>query len=270
MARRITIENKEHEEKYLSVTEDRLNVNAELTNDETKSIVRIDELGALKTFELTRLVGTGFNGTVKDTNFWTETLAGSGAVTQADGEVELATGTDANSTVKYQSVRKARKLGGVVNLFRAMARLATVHVVDNIRRIGAYDANNGYFIQIDGSTLSVGARKATVDTLVESGSFNGNLGASFTPDMTIMILGIAIAERGVNFYINDVLLHKIVGGTTPLTEEDTLPVTMENINYNDNTVDSIYHVRFATILRNGGLLTAPTSFYLPLERPQLT
>ena len=43
----------------------------------------VSTTNALSTFEAVRLIGTSFSGATKDTNFWTETVTGSGTVTQS-------------------------------------------------------------------------------------------------------------------------------------------------------------------------------------------
>ena len=78
-----------------------------LKDGQTGSRAEVEPLGSLKTITPVRLSGTTFNNETKDTNFWTETVTGSGSITQS-GEIILATGTTANSTVKYETVRKAR------------------------------------------------------------------------------------------------------------------------------------------------------------------
>ena len=73
--------------------------------------------GNMLTAEQVRLVGTFFEGTSLDTNFWTETTAANGSVTIA-GEAELATGAVANGTASLTSVRVGRFLVGVPNIFK--------------------------------------------------------------------------------------------------------------------------------------------------------
>jgi len=113
-------------------------------DNETGKRTEVDALGQLKTVKSVNLIGNSFSGDTKDTNFWTETVVGSGSVTQS-GEVLLATGETANSSATYQTVRKARKVSGTVNQFRSVARLVTDPQVDNLRRLGAYNGTDGAF-----------------------------------------------------------------------------------------------------------------------------
>jgi len=210
-----------------------------------------------------RLVGTNFDGTVKDTNFWTETVTNEGTVTQ-NGEIILNTESDSvgNGTAKYQSVRRARFVVGFALQFLGAFAFVTAGTTDNVRRCGAYDANNGFFFQLDGTTFSIGSRKATEDTLVSSGNFNGHYGTTFTPiaGEVYYKLDIEWSPVGAFYYVNNKLLHKSVVGH--LTRYLTLPITFENINDNDNDTEVVFDCLGAVIIRQGELATNPTYKYI--------
>ena len=234
-----------------------------IEDGQTGRRAEVEPLGALKTQTPVRLVGTTFSNGTKDPNFWTETVTGSGSVTQS-GEIILATGTTADSTAKYQTVRKARKITGTTNQFRAVARNVETPAADCIRRIGAYDDNNGFFFQFNGATFQVGSRKNGVDTLVSNGSFNGNGGATIdfgggTEFTRVIIDYTALSAK---FFIDGTLIHTIMPTTASLTNTLNLPATAEIINENGNTTDNSYEILFATILRLGELTTNATSEYI--------
>ena len=222
----------------------------------------------LKTGTNMRLVGTTFDNTSKDINFWKETLtdggvgAGSGSVTQ-DGEAVLETGTTANSTVKYETVRMARFIVGIPLEFKAVCEFYTAGVVDNIRQIGPYDDNNGFFFQLDGTTFSVGSRNAGVDTLVSSGSFNGSV-STYVMDTAPHKMVVEMSGRSAEFIIDGVLIHKIVFTHDSRPKSFTLPVTIENNNDNAQDEDVAFHITSAAVHRIGPLLTNPTSYYQAL------
>lgn len=206
-----------------------------------------------------RLVGTNFDGTTKDTNFWTETVTGTGAVTQT-GEIKLNTGITANSTAQYDSVRRARFVVGSALQFTGAYKFNDALVTGNIRRAGAYDDDQGFFFELAGTVFSVGSRKDTIDTLVASGSFNGNIGPHFTPNPALYYkLDIEWTPLGAFYYVNNSLLHKSLGGH--LTRKLTLPIRFEN----NNTLGAVTDVTFdclgVVISRLGELVTNPTYYY---------
>jgi len=239
----------------------RLITSGGIVDEETGVRVDVDTLGTLRTMQPARLVGTSFSGTTKDTNFWTEAVTGTGSVTQA-GEITLATGTTANSTVAYYSVRKARKVTGATNQFRTVAKLGTATQANNLRRLGCYDSQDGFFFQVNGTTFGVGSRKGGSDTIVTSGSFNGNYGSSVVMDTAIKRLIIEYDHLGTKFFVNGILLHTITGSTAALTNTLNLGVYMENINSGGNDTNNTFVVRFACIQRLGLLQTDPTYKYI--------
>jgi len=236
-------------------------LNTNLRDEQTDKRTEVDALGQLKVVTSVNLVGTAFSGTTKDPNFWTESVTGSGAVSQT-GKISLSTGVTANSTSKYVSVRKGRKIPGAANQFRTVCRLSTVPQANNIRRIGAYDANEGLFFQENGVTFGIGARKGGIDTIIASGSFNGNLGTTYDIDSILLRLVVDITEYSVKFFVNDILLHTLIGATDDLTNTLDLPITIENINSGGNTTNNIFDIRFASIQRLGDIKSANRSVYL--------
>lgn len=206
-----------------------------------------------------RLVGTSFSGTVKDTNFWTETVANGGTVTRPGGYVILQTNTTADATVLYETVAKGRFVSGYPNMFTALPNWETAGTTDNVRRVGCYTSTDGFFVQLDGTTFSVGTRKAGSDTLTTT--FNGNMGTTWTPTAdTYYKINIEYTPKGVYYYVNGVLLHK--NGTALLTNSLTLGVMMENINDNSSTSDVVFNCIAAKISREGQLHTDPTYKYI--------
>jgi len=229
--------------------------------ENTDRHVWVSPTNSFGTYTPTRLVGSNFDGTTKDPNFWTPTITNSGSVTQS-GEIELNTSATANGTAKYVSVRKARfVVGSGLQFFGAFA-FVTAGTTDNVRRCGAYDANEGFFFELDGDVFSVGSRKTTSDTLISSGSFNGNYGSTFTPTSGEVYYKLTIewTPLGAFYYVNGKLLHKSVGGH--LTTKLTLPITFENVNDNDLAEEIIFDCLGVVIMREGQLSTNPTSKYI--------
>lgn len=220
---------------------------------------KITPFGLQKTTNAIRIVGTSFSGTVKDTNFWSETAL-TGSITQ-DGEITLSTGVTANSIVRYTSKRKARHVAGTSNEFKFSGRLVTEPQANNIRRCGPTDKTDGFFFQVNGTTFGVGSLKGGVETVVNSGSFNGNYGSSLDMSTDFGNFVIWYWERAAYFFVNGVLLHTIIATSESLTNTCTLPITMENYNTNGNTTDNSFRILTATISRLGSLITNPQYYY---------
>lgn len=229
----------------------------------------ITPTGAMTAAFTSRLVGTNFDGSTKDPRFWVDTPLNGGTATQG-GEILLETNTTANGSIRYQSVRYARFVIGAPNRLLVFSKMESAPIADNIRRIGVYDgatgvSGNGFFFQLNGLTFGIGTRKAGTDLIVENGNFNGNYGTAWTPTLNkVNKLEIEYGEFGAYWYVNNRLLHSIEltsAVLSRLVNNLTLPVTMENVNSNDNDVNSVMGVYGASILRMGQLLTNPTSYY---------
>ena len=241
-------------------THGRLKTESHLTGVEgLERHVHVTPLESISVADGVRLIGVTFDGTTKDPNFWAETVTGTGAVAQSGG-ITLTTGTTANSTAKYNTTRSARFVAGSTHNFYAFCKFTTAGTSDNVRRIGPYDSNDGFFFQLDGTTLSVGSRIGASDTLVSSGSFNGVIGSTYSINTSYHKLMIEWGAGGAFFYIDNVLVHKLT--MNKLTGKLTLPITVENINDNDSIVNVAFDVLVTAILRMGQLQTNPTYYHL--------
>lgn len=206
-----------------------------------------------------RLVGTSF-GTVIDPNFWDETDANGGSIT-FDGEANIFTSTNTAGSAKLDSVRKARFVPGSANKFAGAARLTTPAVAGNLRRFGAYDDDNGFFYQVNGETFGIGYRKDGTDTIIESGSFNGDYGPSVIITTAIYKFIIEYGTTGTRWFVNDRLLHKVGVTTESLTETLSLPIRLENTN-SGSAVDNGVIILNTSLFRMGELKTNPTSKWI--------
>lgn len=239
---------------------DRVKTTTGIIDLETEKIAEVESLGALKVISPVGLIGSPFNNGIKDPNFWSEVVVGSGTVTQS-GQIILSTGTIANSSARYDTVNKARKVTGTTNQYRMVGRLTTPPQINNIRRAGCYDNNNGFFFQVDGETFGVGVRKNGINTITPNGEFNGNYGATITIGTTIRRFVIEYTSISAKFFVDEKLLHTIRSPLDALVNTFDLPIRLENQNINGNTTNNSFQIRFAVILRLGELETQPTYKY---------
>ena len=224
--------------------------------------VWVNPTNELNSSPVYRLIGTAFDddgdGGDVDSNFWTAAITNAGSVVQDGGIVTLNTNTTAGGTAKLTSAREARFVAGSAQLFVG-AFASSAPAAGNTRRIGPYSTTDGAFAQLAGSIFSLGTRKDSSDTLINSGSFNGNLGADFTPAAdTYYKLTIELTPLSVDWYTNGKLLHHKAGANW--SDTLTLPVTMENNNVAVDTENTFKSVG-CYIARQGELVTNPTSYY---------
>lgn len=214
----------------------------------------------LRTVTPVRLVGTIFAGTTLDSNFWTSITANGGTVSQANNQVVLATNTTANGAVEIQSVRAGRYIGGSSNRFRGIVALSNLGSANNIRRWGAFDANNGCFFELNGTSLYVVARKTGVDTAVISTSWNGSTNVPIITD--INTYEIYYNNSKIWFVINSVLVHTTSSLLATWSDTAALPVKMENKNSLNSTTNVSIYARNLIISRMGNYVSTPTHFHL--------
>jgi len=217
--------------------------------------------GQLRIADNVRLVGAQFDDSaVLDTNFWGSTAVGSGTIVPGGSQVILRTGALVNSAGTIQSVRRGRYIGGISNYFRSTSRFPAVTGA-NRRRLGAYDAANGFFFEHDGTTLSVVTRKGGVDTRVASGSFNGDLGNTYVLDDNPHAFEIYWSNKSTWFTLDTIILHKF-SGASPLSNTNNLSASAEVANLAGNTNANSLEVRAATINRLGMLSSETTYKYI--------
>ena len=208
-------------------------------------------------------MGKCFDGTQKDTNFWTETVSGSGSVAQS-GEVVMNTGITANSTVQYQSTQQARYIGSEANECRIINSLNTVGTANNIRRWGAYTTDisgvprDGLYFELNGTTFSVNHVIGGAVTAVLSGSFKGLYGPTFSPDITQHRYTIEYTTTSAYFGVDDQLLHAMQFSGSKLGVNYDFNVTLQNINSGGLASSVIMDVYSGTICRMGTLRTQPS------------
>ena len=219
--------------------------------------VKASPTGQLRSVQSVRLVGA-VNGdsTVLDTNFWGSNAVGTGTIVPGGNQFLLQTGTVTGSSVNIQSVRSGRYISGNSNYFRGVIDLPAVTGA-NTRRWGAYNANDGFFFETDGTVLTLVCRKGGSDlNRISSGGFNGAAGNSYILANNTATYEIYWTNKSAWFWIDDRLVHKFTGATAPLTNTCTLFLSADNIN-GANTNSNSLEARALSLSRLGQYSTQP-------------
>lgn len=223
-------------------------------------------MGEMRTVTPVRLVGATFDGNTVDANFWTATVANAATIAQANAQIVLTSGVNAAGSAQLNSVRRARYVGGSANGFRAVVQLGDTGIANNTRRWGvAFGATmptitDGAFFQLSGTTFSIVTLKGSAATTVNSGSFNGTLGASYTPVTTAVTFEIYWTNSKVFFVIGDEILHTVTASAATWADTIAHYLYLSNIN-SGNTTSVTLSCRVATIRRLGNASTQPISKY---------
>lgn len=207
----------------------------------------------LRANTVVRMAGAAFFGTTKDTNFWTETNAGTGSETQSGGTLAISTGVTANSTAQYQSVRPGVWIPGNENTFRTVLKVNDTGTSQNVRNWGAFNATDGCFFQLNGTTLNIVCRFNSVDTVVPKASWNKS--TAFTLDTNYHVWEIRMAYSNKDFYIDGTLVHAIPLASSANTQTLNLPITFQNNNSGGSTTNVTMTAAVAMILRHGQIDT---------------
>lgn len=178
--------------------------------------------------------------TLDTTAFWTSAVTGTGATTQTAGVGTLSTGVTANSTVAITSTPIARLLPNTTNEYATFLQTGNTGVTNNIRRWGAFDANNGYFFALNGTTLQFVTRKATVDTPVTI--------STFTLDTNFHHYQILYNGMGAVALIDGVSVSNLspIAASAP-TANDNLPIRFDNNNSGGLNTNQTLVARYAML-----------------------
>jgi hypothetical protein len=210
---------------------------------------------AMRVSNINRLVGAQFSGNTVDPNFWTVTQSAGASATQGGAELILNTNASlSGGSVFVQSVRTARYVGGAANYFRAVIQADNL-VTDNIRRFGSFTTTDGAFFELNNTTFRLVTRKNSVDIPVSNGSFNGNLGNTFTIGTNVRTYEIYWTNSKVWFGVQSELLHTVSTTLSTWSSTMNLPIRFENTNSATKKDSVQLQARVATINRLGPLTT---------------
>ena len=205
-----------------------------------------------------RLVGTAFQGTIKDTNFWNETSVSGGVVTQSQGQVILYPSTNAAGSITYTSVRQARYLAGSMNFYRAVVRLPVINDASVSRWWGATDStySNGAAFFMLGTNLYTCTMNNGVTTT--NTSFNV---APFAMDTNVHTYEVWWSNSKVWYYIDDVLRHTYSASSAPWTSTMQFSAC-QRVTSTGSTNNATMNVRVASIYRFGQEQSAPAFYHI--------
>lgn len=179
-----------------------------------------------------------FNG-----DFWTQTNVGSGTSGHAAGELVIGTGITANSSAILESKDVNRQMAGTTQYAIIAGRLSDNGVANNKRRWGIFDANNGFFFELDGTTLYVVSRKAGIDTRTAHANWNGPAKDLFDPATLLAKMNqynLFFGGMSMRWHVNGQVAHGFGAGVldAPLTEKLSLPFRFESVNSGGQTADA--------------------------------
>jgi hypothetical protein len=217
--------------------------------------------GEIRSVTPYRLVGATFNGTTIDPNFWTSTTISGASNNQSNAQIVLSAGSLANSKATIQSIRTARYLGASSNRFRSVIRIPDTAVSNNQKRWGAFNGSDGAFFQLSGVSFGVGLLKGGSETVINTGSFNGILGDTYSIGSQVKTYEIYWTNSKVWYVIGDDTIHTYSASDTTWSTTMNLPIRIENHNINNGSTASDINVRVATISRLGPLQSAPTYYH---------
>lgn len=249
----------------LHTTNPAISGNAEkvILTDEYGFEAELSPIGEQRVVEPTSLVGTQFEGSTLDSNFWGNAVANGGGVAQSGAQVSLTTSANANGSAKLYSIRRGRYVGGVPMRFRSVVQVVA-GVADNKRRWGvAFGASmptitDGAWFQLDGTEFSVVVMKGSSETKVTS--FNGDLGASYSPGTNANTYEIYWTNMRLWFVVNGAILHTVTSLAATWSNTMNHYIFMDNVN-SGNTSDITLQCRVASIYRLGDIETQPTSVF---------
>ena len=203
-----------------------------------------------------RLVGTQFDGSALDTNFWTAANVGSG-VTTVSGDLLLDTAATANSSSTVTSVRVGRYIPSIPHKWRSQLTLGDTGVANNSRKWGAFDAagQNGCYFELDGTGLYIVTLKGNAPTRVVSTDWNYS---RIIPTLTnCQTYEIQWNNKAVYFLINDILSHKVTATTATWSNTMHLGIKLSTTNTLGLGSSRTLRARTASIVRLGAEKTSP-------------
>lgn len=150
--------------------------------------------------------------------------------------------------------------------YRAVIQLGDTGTAHNKRRWGIGwgstempAVTDGAYFQIDGTTFGIRIKKTNSETVayaIDSGSFNGVLGATWTPTTDATTYEIYWTSTRIWFVVGDDILHTITASSASWADTRSFHVFMDSLNDGTGLAASVtMKVRVATIYRMGKIET---------------
>jgi hypothetical protein len=167
-------------------------------------------------------------------SFWTISGTISGAVAVTGGEGLIQSGTDPAGAAQMSSTAPAY-FPGQSHWLNSAIRFGDTGSAGNIRRIGAFTVSgttpqDGFFFELNGTTLNAVSVKGGVQTPVASTSWTRVAAAPFTLDTNYHSFEIRWTANGAQFYVDNVVRHTASGGGAAITNTLNFPMTIQSVN----------------------------------------
>lgn len=198
------------------------------------------------------LIADAFVNGMLDTTLWTPTLTGTGSAAIVTSRLELGTGTTANSTAKLVSATNGRFIAGNIQGHKSGIVTPDAGTANNIRRWGTYNDVDGFFFELNGTTLYAVGRQDGVDTKVASPDWSDvstYTHAAATPASYEISFGVGTAW----FIVNDEVHHVMFGGG----RKGSFPNRYENNNSGGSTTNVLLRVLGSIQQRYGPVQNTP-------------
>lgn len=208
------------------------------------------------------MIGTQFEGSTIDPNFWTSVTSNSATIVQGENDVVLSSGTNSVGSAQFHTVRRGRVIAGISNGYRSVTQLGDTGIANNKRRWGlAWGSTmptitDGAYFQLNGTTFSIVTNKGSTETVVNSGNFNGSV-TSYAMTTNAATYEILYTQVAVMFIINDVLIYTVDASAATWGNSINLHIYMSNVN-SGNTTDVSLACRTASVRRFGKENTSPS------------
>lgn len=213
-------------------------------------------VGAIKTIDPCKMIGSSFPSTSIDSTFWTSTVSNSATITSSGGQGILSSGTNSAGSAQLYTTQRAIFVPGGAAQFKGEIQLGDIGIANNVRRWGVSwgatmpTITDGAWFQLSGTTFQIVTSKGGSPTTVSNGSFNGGFGSTFTLTTNNISYEIYYSSSSVIFIINGVVLHRVT--TAPWSVSLSFCIYLSNIN-TGNTTDSTLKCIEAIIYRLGKL-----------------